>query len=571
MGAASCRPCCRDDNERLVETISKPTLPPTPSGTTEHFPTYALPMSIFLQLSCMQTHESIFSQLVRPSAVKMGYEDLIHLISHEWLSFRHPDPDGVQLRLMQVIFGKFIAGEAEKLFKEEEWEAFLHGHSTGVAPRSLRTIESTMIDRCELQGSQLPDVVKLGCVWLDYHSIPQEAKEETFAQAVATIPHYVERCNLFWVCTPRTLHKELQEPRNFYTWRNRGWCRLEESMNLLSRYLKMPLVVTTENNITTTGIFDSFTYFLGHPERAIGQGNFTCCRFNHKITGPDGTIQEIPCDKLALAPVLLDRVKSFYHNRRGQAEGMKQTVMRVISEDFFSGMPPEFQWTPPEFKSAEDYIAAYLPEVEMLGMTEAFLLAFEAPFACLKEFATKYPEKMLELTQYNQTTLQGAVHRSPAEFKQLLDILPEEKRVETINTLSCSGITPLDRAARLGFDANLRMLLEARADLEPRRAADKGTPLLSAANEGYPKCCEILLEFRADVHAVNHKNQTALHLAAEPIETVGNCDLNARVDVLTILLAARADPSRVDDRGHTALDIAQHGGFVEALQALQAS
>eukprot|EP00971_Amphidinium_carterae_P217713 4321793-Amphidinium_carterae.1 len=35
--------------------------------------------------------------------------------------------------------------------------------------------------------------------------------------------------------------------------------------------------------------------------------------------------------------------------------------------------------------------------------------------------------------------------------------------------------------------------------------------------------------------------------AAEPIETVGNNDLNARVEVLSILLAARVDALRVDD------------------------
>eukprot|EP00971_Amphidinium_carterae_P029313 576720-Amphidinium_carterae.1 len=55
----------------------------------------------------------------------MDCKDIMHLISHEWLSFRHPDPDAVQLRLMQVVFGKSKTGEARKLFQVEEWDALL--------------------------------------------------------------------------------------------------------------------------------------------------------------------------------------------------------------------------------------------------------------------------------------------------------------------------------------------------------------------------------------------------------------------------------------------------------------
>eukprot|EP00971_Amphidinium_carterae_P051779 1019481-Amphidinium_carterae.2 len=154
--------------------------------------------------------------------------------------FSHPDPHGTQLRRIQEIFSTFAAFQAETVFKPRDWEPFLQGVSTHV-PKRIRAIEESIVQRGRLTAEDLANHVQAGCVWLDYHSIPQGAKDETFLQAVQGIPNYVDRCDYFWICAPPALHAELGELRNFATWRGRGWCRLEDTTNFFNRRLKMPL------------------------------------------------------------------------------------------------------------------------------------------------------------------------------------------------------------------------------------------------------------------------------------------------------------------------------------------
>mmetsp|Transcript_14432 Transcript_14432/g.32791 ORF Transcript_14432/g.32791 Transcript_14432/m.32791 type:complete len:121 (-) Transcript_14432:165-527(-) len=82
-----------------------------------------------------------------------------------------------------------------------------------------------------------------------------------------------------------------------------------------------------------------------------------------------------------------------------------------------------------------------------------------------------------------------------------------------------------------------------------------GLPL-SAAEEGYHHCCEVLLRYRANIHAVDNRGRTALHLASQQISLLGNTECGAKTKVSEILLNARTDPNAVDERGQTAEEIA---------------
>eukprot|EP00971_Amphidinium_carterae_P143217 2837409-Amphidinium_carterae.1 len=205
---------------------------------------------------------------------------------------------------MQAIFRKFEEGNARSLFGDAgAWEHFLQGVPSDEG--NLRAFEQELAFRRQFEEGELPFHVAQGCVWMDYHSIPQAASEETFHAAVSSILYYVERCDYFWVCAPPTTHKETKERKDYSTWRQRGWCRLEQTTNLLSRTLKMPLVVTNMSKIATQSFLENLEMLWGKPENSVACGSFTCCTLGHMLLQPDGAAKRIPCDKKTLGPVLL--------------------------------------------------------------------------------------------------------------------------------------------------------------------------------------------------------------------------------------------------------------------------
>jgi len=203
-------------------------------------------------------------------------------------------------------------------------------------------------------------------------------------------------------------------------------------------------------------------------------------------------------------------------------------------------------------------------------MHAAMMIISSAPFAVVKKMLNAKPETLFLRSREGCTAIQSAVHRPKEEFKELLDMLPTNIKKDELNASTLTGCTAVDRAAKYGFHDNLKSLLECQADLEPQRDDDGSTPLLSACRSGYPLCCELLLEHGANVHAVTLKKQTALHLALEPFAPLGNPQLESRVRVLQCVVAAKANPSCVDDAGQTAIQVAHNTGFIEALRLLQA-
>jgi len=540
--------------------------------TINYFPVYALPVSDFQQLTTMRPHEEALrlEQLLIPDV-----DIIMHFISHEWLSFSHPDPDCVQLQLMQRIFIEFMEGRARSFFSDSHWESFQKGVSTSTSER-LRTMESSFADRLTSEETMIPDHVADGCVWLDYHSIPQDLRNtEAFDSAVQSIPHYVERTDYFWICAPRATHKDLQVERNFYTWRQRGWCRMEEVTNLFSKTSKLPLVVTNSENIASAGFMDLMAYLLGHPARSVARGGFSCCRIGHERRLPDGTLQKISCDKEALAPVLSSLLQSFYDNNSGESQSFKSLVCLSITEDVLDGMDlklPYYLLDKRKAITTDDFLEAFdfdsLQDLDEAGFTPLMWAIFGANFETVKTILESDPDALYVRSDHNASAIQYAVHKPPHQFKELLSYIPADKAAEELSNVSLSGYTAVDRAARLGFHENLRSLLEMTANPHAVRKDNGCTPLLSACVQGYPLCCQALLDFSADVHSVTHLGQTGLHLAAEQLTMVGNPDLNARLEVLRLLLKADADPSRLDSSGCTALQVAQRSGFTEALPLL---
>jgi len=261
----------------------------------------------FMDLQRFESHAALDAQ---HKLVEAADENCVHLISHQWLSNTHPDPNGVQLRRMKDILREILAEGAEELFTEEDWPMFLRGLSAGTA-KAAQIAESRKLMQLDANGV-LTDV-KDGLIWMDFFSIPQisdrvgsfdQCLEENL-KAVNSIPAYVERCDYFWVLTPNAVHADSGIVCDFDSWRSRGWCRLEEWANALCLNRKMPLVISDARKLATVGSIDFILSHLGRPEKAACNGQFSCCGIQHRIGNVSDGFAQVSCDKAKVGEVLV--------------------------------------------------------------------------------------------------------------------------------------------------------------------------------------------------------------------------------------------------------------------------
>jgi ankyrin repeat protein len=117
-----------------------------------------------------------------------------------------------------------------------------------------------------------------------------------------------------------------------------------------------------------------------------------------------------------------------------------------------------------------------------------------------------------------------------------------------IDTLSPDGWTALHLAAHFGHATTLAALLASGADANLySRAFERNLPLHAACAGGKVECALRLLPATRDIDARQGGGWTALMLAAE----------DGLLPVVAAMLARRADRALVNDKGKTALALAQ--------------
>jgi ankyrin repeat domain-containing protein 50 len=109
--------------------------------------------------------------------------------------------------------------------------------------------------------------------------------------------------------------------------------------------------------------------------------------------------------------------------------------------------------------------------------------------------------------------------------------------------------TPLSWAAKFGHEAVVKLLLDAKADINPKDDGGR-TPLLWAAENGHEAVVKLLLGAKADIDSKDDSGRTPLSWAAE----------NGREAIVKLLLDAKADIDSKDDRGRTPLLWAAENG-----------
>ncbi|CAE7213019.1 unnamed protein product [Symbiodinium natans] len=221
---------------------------------------------------------------VADEAARMCQEEGVAFLSHQWASFEHPDPDGVQYRAM------------------------------------VKAVEEV-----------LERGIKCSWIWVDYCSIPQR---NTFQQqtAINSLSVYASYCSVFLSVVPPCIHSDTGHDIDINSYCSRAWCRLEKlsygtaGWNADGRLAFM----CTQEGITNDwkAIFDDESVL------DVAGGAFSCCARNH----PDGK----PCDKQKIVGVLLGIYWRLLATVRDAPENADRAtaLLKLIDQDEKRYFPP---------------------------------------------------------------------------------------------------------------------------------------------------------------------------------------------------------------------------------------
>ncbi|CAE7417646.1 ANK1 [Symbiodinium natans] len=185
---------------------------------------YTMPLPTLLQLSEMSPHEEL--QADGKLVVFASHMGKAAFVSHQWRDREHPDPECVQLRVLQQAFN-YMLESAREIPVDLGTEGLVPG-AKSMSTAALRT--SSVF------------------IWYDYFSCPQLDHEvgllsqdgtvtkcqSELDKAVSSIPAYIARCSFFFALCPVVENSSLSKLLTPGTWASRGWCRAERTFRELS-------------------------------------------------------------------------------------------------------------------------------------------------------------------------------------------------------------------------------------------------------------------------------------------------------------------------------------------------
>eukprot|EP00938_MAST-03A_sp_MAST-3A-sp1_P000415 g415.t1 len=254
------------------------------TATNLHHDMWLMSMSTLLRLygkagkrEVMEPHQQLMQRgdLIRWINVPSDAE--IVFVSHEWLSFAHPDPDGTKLRVLCRVLERLKEGDIERV-DMSPMHAMLYNQNFTILSQDWKN----MLRRTYL--------------WIDWCSMPQPSAEsveeigqermadlrERGSRAIRSIPAYVERSDFMMILAPPGEHKDRgieDEDTCYRTWRRRGWCLLELFASFMSRDVTNPPLLVRSEKGTPTWVSPSDATNM-----CVGHAKFTCCERNHTCT-----------------------------------------------------------------------------------------------------------------------------------------------------------------------------------------------------------------------------------------------------------------------------------------------
>jgi len=100
-----------------------------------------------------------------------------------------------------------------------------------------------------------------------------------------------------------------------------------------------------------------------------------------------------------------------------------------------------------------------------------------------------------------------------------------------VNVRNEYNATPLIKASGEGYAEIVKLLLEAKADVNAATNADASTPLYIASGNGHTEVVKLLLEAKANINAVTTNGLTPLYIAS----------FQGHTEVVKLLIEAKAN------------------------------
>jgi ankyrin repeat protein len=270
----------------------------------------------------MEVHQYLKSQGFLTQWQDVPSDSEIIFVSHEWLSWAHPDPKGEQLRVMCHVLERLKMGVLSTEMDPMHTILYKHKYTT--------------------KGKDWKAILKRTYLWVDWFSMPQPGAEKEDkigndrmavlraegSRAIRSIPAYVERSDFIMILVPGCHHTDRKVPTCYRTWRRRGWCLLELYAAAMSRDSSNPPLLVRSERGTPKWMSPLETLKL-----SIGLADFTCCQRNHVITTETQkimnkeSVKKIPCDK-PIAGGILEQLINVKINHLFNAE--KDFVMARI-------------------------------------------------------------------------------------------------------------------------------------------------------------------------------------------------------------------------------------------------
>ena len=507
----------------------------------EHFPLHVMTVQDVLQLDRLQPHEEMVEE---GKAFHVPKDGVVIFVSHQWLSFKHPDsPDNVQLRALQQMLRTILEGRVLELFSEEDWKGFATGvdSSKMVVKELQNNLSST---QQQLTPESFAEIIKSAHIWWDFFSIPQLSVEYFPARgedapkgkqllAIESIPYYLERASFLVVCAPASTHVDTGKPCDLESWRGRGWCRLEEWANFLSVDAMNPLILTEHPKLAVEEFADFWAFRANTRRGAVGCGDFTndsdrplCARILRHMWS-----------------VKLQHLASLDKRQLVTLYGALESKVFATAED--TPLVSCFQLPGAEDAADADLapVGADTPssDIRRGPKTNRGALRTDWKLGCLSEeghpiglaivTAMLGDERLLRAVFDGEggadvyaphgatgaTTLMHAAGNGDIAavrfFLERIDISKtDDEGVAFIDRGTTKfNITPIDRAVRCDHTAIVVLLLQSGASPHVRRSSGD-TPLHAAAEMGRTGCAKALLAAGAKHDALNNREEAPLDL-----------------------------------------------------------
>ena len=415
------------------------------------FPMWVLPIRTLLSPSfqMLRPHEEL-----RDAGALVEWQPGMNPVlfcSHTWLRHRHPDSSqGDKFKTLTGLLRRIVAGELD------------------ISPGwMISLMYGKEAKRFRCKADELRRNLADGYIFFDYMSIPQTSVEDQ-QRAIASLVSYVSDSTYFFVLAGAWTHEDGSH-RDELAWADRGWCRMEQTANMLSPSSKPMVVVRSPSAI-----------------EAYPPGGMLCREWIHHAIVGRGKFT-VPDDRLKLAPHLkhLIAARKAQAASEGDLELFRVLHARTATLLDGTGLVPD---------EAEQPYAEWMREMRFESVNDS--------------------ARSTGLTPIFYAILAGRKDLVSALLERGADV-HAKIRVKRPQFVLAPGATPIGAAASMLDDPEMiQLLLSAGADAAGRQDKFGNHSLSFAFSGGNARSVEALLAHDPSlIHKRNNDGDLPLNMA----------------------------------------------------------